>query len=1129
MKINNKSTSGQFKWNIRFSVQIYGSAILCLFTSALTAQVAPASDGAMLAKYDLNKNGRLDPDEIDAMERAHRTVQVVQTASGIEGDTMVLSPFEVTASDRGYYASNAMSGTRLNTRLEDLASSISVVTKQQMSDFALLDINDVFAYEASTEGTYTYTDVVSNSDGVPVNNVQLDPNNANRVRGISPANQMFGNFPTSGSVPVDPINIEAIEISRGPNSNIFGLGNPGGTINLQPSTANLQRNRTQVAIRSDTFDGWRTSIDLNRVLKKDFLAIRGSAVFQHDGFHLKPSGTDTARLNGMVKFQPFKYTTVTASYSYYRLTGNRPNVTTPLDGVSLWASSGRPTWDPITGRVHLNGNTLGPYTPTTLPSYFATTSSIRTYSTMAVDRSGQISAWMPVQMTNSAIDPNASKQNVFFVITSPEILRTAQPLWASNSSISDKSIYDWSKINISAPNWLRQENNTTLVNLQQIFLNSARQQLAFEAGYYREDGQNYQRNIIGRAGSSGRIAYLNMDVNERLPTGQPNPFFMKPFIGISAPQNFDLPLRNKMGRGQLAYRIDLRNENTWLRWLGMHRLVAYKEYQDRIQRRVGYRDTILDDHSWLQDIPRATINAAQGGGSDISRIYYRYYVGDNGPRVEYPPERYSYGNYPYTWGNGLTGVMHNETAVFGQGIAADSTAASGNTRQVIKTQGAMWQSFLLKDRLVTTLGIRRDVNSNKLGVTPVFHGADLDWDSWNSWDAGDWNTNKGTTKTAGVVVKPLPWLHFHANTSDSFQPTSFSYNIFLEPLPDPQGKGKDYGFTLVLFDNKLIAKFNHYETKSINSRAGGTAAARVRAMDFEVSTSTNRGNKLSTSASQWVTDAAAAAGQTLTQDQINARVAAIMGFSVQEYLAQISVPNSQISETADVLAKGDEFELNYNPTDNWILKLNLVKQESINIHLSPSIQAWIEKRMPVWTSVKEPSGALWYNTIHTAQGATFTPSFFMTRDVLTPLSVDKALEGKSKPQVRRYKFNASTSYRLAGISDNKILKRITIGGAIRWEDKGAINFYGVQQLPATVTELDVNRPIWDKAHTYVDAFISYRTKLFNDKVGATFQINGRNLQENGRLQATNAYPDGTPWTYRIVDPRQFIFSATFDL
>ena len=45
----------------------------------------------------------------------------------------------------------------------------------------------------------------------------------------------------------------------------------------------------------------------------------------------KPSGTDTLRYNGMVKLQPFPNTTVTASYSVYRMNGNRPNYTPPRD------------------------------------------------------------------------------------------------------------------------------------------------------------------------------------------------------------------------------------------------------------------------------------------------------------------------------------------------------------------------------------------------------------------------------------------------------------------------------------------------------------------------------------------------------------------------------------------------------------------------------------------------------------------------------------------------------------------------------------------------------------------------------------------------------------------------------
>jgi hypothetical protein len=98
----------------------------------------------------------------------------------------------------------------------------------------------------------------------------------------------------------------------------------------------------------------------------------------------------------------------------------------------------------------------------------------------------------------------------------------------------------------------------------------------------------------------------------------------------------------------------------------------------------------------------------------------------------------------------------------------------------------------------------------------------------------------------------------------------------------------------------------------------------------------------------------------------------------------------------------------------------------------------------------------------------------------------------------------------------------------RW-DKGAIGYYGVQKLPDIITELDANRPIYDKANLYADVFASYRTKLFRNKVGATFQLNVRNIQENGRLQPISAFPDGTPIAYRIIDRRQFILTATFDL
>jgi len=178
---------------------IFAAGFLAFFGPLGFSQLASERQptAAELSKYDVNRNGRLDPSELATMEAARRArpVEARSDSSGSSGDTVTLSPFEVSgAGDHGYYGANTMSGTRLNSRIEDLASSITVVTKEQMEDFAMLDINDIFNYEAGTEGTGNFTDLSFNNNGDPVDNTQLDPNNANRVRGLGSANISFGSF-----------------------------------------------------------------------------------------------------------------------------------------------------------------------------------------------------------------------------------------------------------------------------------------------------------------------------------------------------------------------------------------------------------------------------------------------------------------------------------------------------------------------------------------------------------------------------------------------------------------------------------------------------------------------------------------------------------------------------------------------------------------------------------------------------------------------------------------------------------------------------------------------------------------------------------------------------------------------
>src|SRR5262245_26493866 len=180
-----------------------------------------------------------------------------------KSETVVLSPFEVTTDTRGYYAPNTMSGTRFNSKIEDLASSLTVITKEQMQDFAMLDVNDIFLYTASTEGTGTFSDVAIDRNGSIADNVALNPTGANRIRGLAPANISLGNFETMGRVPIDPLSVDAVEISRGPNSTVFGLGNPSGTVNQVPASANLTRDRAQTQFRADSYEGYRATLDVN--------------------------------------------------------------------------------------------------------------------------------------------------------------------------------------------------------------------------------------------------------------------------------------------------------------------------------------------------------------------------------------------------------------------------------------------------------------------------------------------------------------------------------------------------------------------------------------------------------------------------------------------------------------------------------------------------------------------------------------------------------------------------------------------------------------------------------------------------------------------------------------------------
>ncbi len=159
-----------------------------------------------------------------------------------KNETVVLSPFAVTTDkDRGYAATNAISGSRVNSQIKDLPLPINVVTSEFINDIGATDLRKSLSY-VSGISLQTQNDL-ENSGGVGgiqrsaygpggVNNPEGITSNISgtqlKIRGFITNNVLRNGF-LRGS-PSDAINIDRIEVVQGPNALLYGTGNFGGVV-----------------------------------------------------------------------------------------------------------------------------------------------------------------------------------------------------------------------------------------------------------------------------------------------------------------------------------------------------------------------------------------------------------------------------------------------------------------------------------------------------------------------------------------------------------------------------------------------------------------------------------------------------------------------------------------------------------------------------------------------------------------------------------------------------------------------------------------------------------------------------------------------------------------------------------
>jgi outer membrane receptor protein involved in Fe transport len=171
------------------------------------------------------------------------------TTAGSAEDTITLQTFTVnTAKDKGYLAENEVSATRVNSSIAELPFSISALTSQFIADTAPTDLADIAKYSA----------------GVAMASKEFNAGaDSFNIRGFTQYPERNGfNETSSAALYVDPVDIERVEVVKGPAALLYGQVSPGGTVNYitkQPQPKLFMDLGTSYG--SNSF--YRETVDLN--------------------------------------------------------------------------------------------------------------------------------------------------------------------------------------------------------------------------------------------------------------------------------------------------------------------------------------------------------------------------------------------------------------------------------------------------------------------------------------------------------------------------------------------------------------------------------------------------------------------------------------------------------------------------------------------------------------------------------------------------------------------------------------------------------------------------------------------------------------------------------------------------
>lgn len=1055
----------------------------------------------------------------------------IRTDGSVTGGTdeaIELTPFVVSSErDTGYAATETLAGTRMRTNLRDVASSMSVLTPEFLRDLSANSIDEAAVFLPSSDRPIIDVNM-GGSNNITGWNYRFGASQQISIRGITVQGASSDFFSTSA--PGDFYNTERVTISRGPNSILFGVGGPGGTAMVSTKRPTLGQRRTTVMLQTDRWGTFRNALDHNQPLVPGRLAVRVNALHEDRREFRNNEGQWQDRLTVSATARPFKNTTITGHFESWRFDRNYA----PLNwwftnGLLRWVAAGRPTVDFV-------------------PGGRAWTAGGRTF----VDASGK-----PVPVAPGVSDPDGwvdakadfdpnnnltqnQAQNTVYVSGLQLQNRLwnlrYQPViaddvfdgisgWNASSNLFDPidllpMIPRDANLNFGSRAFPSYESSG---RWGQVFLE---QKIAERL--YLEVAANAASNRVSQ--TPHQLNLIKLDVAKYLPDGSLNPGYLQPYAETSS-QIYFVGNDNKDLRATLSYEWDA---TRWNRWLGRHHLSGLWQY--------GTKDSTND----IQRIVNKASPGFTGWSADpVAQQHHvmirQYYLQGQVPGTLASPKELIANLSTLQQQGRLAGATAAEQAPLNLDVRSITSGTRG--RQDSDSASLAWQGLWMKERLVTTFGVRKDsVDTRNLSTERGYYDPAVampatlppnqtvaNYSYYTDPDLAPLPSESlrrsGTTRTYAGVWHAARWLSFTYNRSENFVPEASSNPDYTGgSLRNSRGETRDWGFKLFLLNDRLVVSANEFKNRSIDRNTGASV---VQGGANQIM------NRL----------------RTNYRDRGDSHFAAMLADNYP--VEDISLRTYMSTETT-----GRELSIVFNPTRNWramvsgsqnrIRASNLYSDAEAFLYGTTKysdyagIETWrrfageLQKVAAGQKSNQfdlDPS-----NPAHVQQAS--ADAAFILQNVASQdrrFKDAKATEGAVLVQNGEYAANGMLTYAITSGS----LKGWEFGLNGRWRSAPVAGYVRLPNADTGTPEgvIDVNRPIKGDAFYEFGAMIAQQRRILQ-KVNLRLQLNIENLlnQREPLLRGVGMDSLGVygpayatvPLRWEMRRPRNVRFTATFE-